>query len=333
VPESIHDKGYKRILSKKKNFLNLLKDFVKETWIAEVSEENLDLIENEFILKDFEEREADVIYRLRLNGQEVIFYCLLELQSSVDQTMPFRLLIYMTELWRRMFADTDKNERDKAGFKLPSIVPIVLYNGADSWTAVETFKEYLSLSDMFGNYVVDFQYILLNVNKYDDKSLEDVSTLISAVFSVDRKQNSSVELSNNLRIAGDIFKKLSNDEQIDFTDWLRDVLWKKVNPEIKGLIDEAIIKFEKKEVEDMTYAIERFIDKVEEEGIQKGIQRGIESGIERGRSEEIEKSQNRLLEVAGNLLKIGLNINQISESTGLSVSQIERIQNSSSFQA
>jgi predicted transposase/invertase (TIGR01784 family) len=157
VPENIHDKGYKRILSKKRNFLDLLKHHIKAQWVNRISEDDLELVNGEFILKDFRDKEADIIYRARIGAQDVVFYVLLELQSGVDQTMPFRLLIYMVELLRRVFADADEDTRELKSFRLPAVVPIVLYNGGSEWSAVHSFKEYLAEYALFAPYIIDFR--------------------------------------------------------------------------------------------------------------------------------------------------------------------------------
>ncbi|WP_376774499.1 Rpn family recombination-promoting nuclease/putative transposase [Clostridium thailandense] len=93
-----HDLGYKHILSHKKNFVEFLRSFVKKEWVELISEENLVLIDKEFILEDFKEEEADIIYKVNIDGKDIIFYILLELQSKVDFRMPIRLLMYMTEI-------------------------------------------------------------------------------------------------------------------------------------------------------------------------------------------------------------------------------------------
>ncbi|MDR1206517.1 MAG: Rpn family recombination-promoting nuclease/putative transposase [Peptococcaceae bacterium] len=157
MPENIHDKGYKRILSKKRNFLDLLKHHIKAQWVDRISEDDLELVNGEFILKDFRDKEADIIYRAKIGAQDVVFYVLLELQSGVDQTMPFRLLIYMVELLRRVFADTDEDTRELKSFRLPAVVPIVLYNGGGEWSAVHSFKEYLTEYALFAPYIIDFR--------------------------------------------------------------------------------------------------------------------------------------------------------------------------------
>ena len=48
-----HDLGYKHILSHKKNFIDFLKSFVKKEWVNLIEEENLVLIDKEFILENF----------------------------------------------------------------------------------------------------------------------------------------------------------------------------------------------------------------------------------------------------------------------------------------
>jgi hypothetical protein len=70
MPENIHDRGYKRILSKKRNFLDLLKHHIKAQWVDRINEEDLELVNGEFILKDFRDKEADIIYRARVGTQD-----------------------------------------------------------------------------------------------------------------------------------------------------------------------------------------------------------------------------------------------------------------------
>ena len=81
-------------------------------WVSEIQEEDIEIIDKSFVPKDFQETESDLIYKLKLNEAEVIFYCLIEFQSSVDYTMPFRLLKYMDEPWTRIFMDSDGKYRE-----------------------------------------------------------------------------------------------------------------------------------------------------------------------------------------------------------------------------
>ena len=110
-----HDKGYKRLFSRKRNFIYFLKKYIKNNkaeWIANVNENDLVLVNTELIDKEFKQRESDVIYRMKFKGREIVFYLLQELQSSVDFTMPFRLLRYITLLLNFIFENTPKKERE-----------------------------------------------------------------------------------------------------------------------------------------------------------------------------------------------------------------------------
>ena len=307
MSENIHDKGYKGILGKKKNFLSLLKNFVHEPWISEIQEEDLELIDKEFISVNFKQKEADIIYKLSFKGKEVFFYCLLELQSSVDYSMPFRLLIYMTELWRRYYDDYDNKLKQRSSFRLPAIIPIILYNGQEEWTAVKSFKEYLSESEYFGNRVVDFEYIFLNVNKYDDETLKEVGNLISSIFLLDKSQEKESIL-NNLSFVFNLLVDMEEDGQTDFLNWVNHILFKKIGYVNEIDIENAIANFKKGSVEHMTYALERIFDKERE------------IGREEGREES-------MIQVAKEMLSLEEPLEKIAKLTKLPMDKIEKLQN------
>ena len=68
-----YDKGYKYLLSIKKNFMEFMKIFVKVGWDEEITEENIQLMDKEFITVDFEKRESDLIYRIKKGEKEAYF--------------------------------------------------------------------------------------------------------------------------------------------------------------------------------------------------------------------------------------------------------------------
>ena len=270
MPEKIHDKGYKRILSKKKNFLDLLKNFVKASWVESVKESDLELIDKEFIPQDFREKESDIIYKVRLGEKEAIFYFLIELQSTVDYTIPLRLLVYTVELYKRLFLDASENDREKKGFRLPPVVPCVLYNGESAWTAASRFREYLDGFETFGDHIIDFKYVLLNVNNFTDESLHEIGDLVSSIFLLDKKQDTKRFL-QNLKWVLKATEGLVQDEQIELKDWLSDVLTKKAKGENKEVIEEMLKLQKKGDVDEMTYAIERMMDDLETKGMERAV--------------------------------------------------------------
>lgn len=131
-----HDTGYKHMFSHKGTFIELLRSFVKKDWVKLIKEEDLVLVNKSYVLPDFEEEESDIVYRIKSKENDIIFYVLFEFQSKVDYQMPIRLLFYMTEIWRDIYKNETKVFRKRKDYRLPSIVPIVLYNGRNKWTAV-----------------------------------------------------------------------------------------------------------------------------------------------------------------------------------------------------
>ena len=87
-----HDRGYKSLLASEEIFLELLRSFVDMGWVSQIDPEAIIRIDKSYILQDFSEKEADLVYRLKIKGQDVIFYLLMELQSSVDFQMLLPLL-------------------------------------------------------------------------------------------------------------------------------------------------------------------------------------------------------------------------------------------------
>lgn len=165
-------------------------------------------VEKSFIARDFREKEADLVYEVHLDEQPVVFYLLLELQRKVDLSMPYRLLNYMSSIWQNALQSRPADESmGQKSFRLPAIVPIVLYNGAHTWTAARTFRDLLSGAQHFGNSLLNFEYIVLHVKQYEDAELLSLSNTIGAAFLLDKNSRHPQELRSLLQ---DLFASLQN---------------------------------------------------------------------------------------------------------------------------
>ena len=64
----------------------------------------------------------------------------------------------------------------------------------------------------------------------------------------------------------------------------------------------------------------------EQKGIQKGMQEGMQKGIQKGIQEGIQKGiSERNIEIAKNLVKLGMPLRQISAATGLTQEEVENL--------
>jgi hypothetical protein len=175
-----HDTTHRHFLAVKKLFVELFQSFVNEGWVQEVHEGFL----NDYVSQDFLQKRADLVYKVRLNNDDILFYVLTEMQSTVDFEMPFRLLEYQVEIWRHWLKHEDETR------PLPVIVPIVLYNGEPPWTASRKFREILDGEHLFGpKELVDFEYFLIDVVRYDEEQLLTLANTISSVFMLDQAQD------------------------------------------------------------------------------------------------------------------------------------------------
>ena len=300
-----HDVGYKHIFSHKATFLEFLRSFTKKEWANLIKEEDLILVDKSYILADFEEEESDILYKVKINGQEVIFYVLLEFQSKVDFQMPMRLLFYMTEVWRDILKNTDKNTRKRKSFKLPAIIPIVLYNGKNKWTAKMNFKEILSGYELFEDNILDFNYMLFDINRYDDDELINMSNLVSAIFLLDQEMNEE-ELIRRLRKIIYVLKKISPEQFSVFKQWLKNIVKPRLKEEMQKQVDDVLNKSNQEEVDVMVSNLGKTLDNIEKKGIEKGIEK-------------------KAREIAIKAIKMGMDNSVVVELTGLREDEIDII--------
>jgi predicted transposase/invertase (TIGR01784 family) len=296
-----HDKGYKYLLSSEKVFLELLQSFVNVNWVRQIDPAAMARIDKSYVLQDFHEKEADLIYRVKLKDQEVIFYLLLEMQSTVDFQMPYRLYQYMGEIWRDVLKNTDPGTAARKDYRLPAIVPIVLYNGIDNWTACRQFKECLAGAEQFGKYVVDFEYFLIDVNRYSAKELLGLRNLIGGVFFLDQKKDKD-ELLCRLEELIETLEKLEPDLYRLFAVWLKNIAVLGFPEEYKEAIGKVIDESNPKEARKMVSNLSETLKKAYDDAVIAGK-----------------------IEVAQNMLAKDMDEKLISEVSGLPMEQINTL--------
>lgn len=297
----IHDKSYKDLFSNKELLVKLIQNFIETPWGKEIIEDNMELVNKSYILSDYEELESDIVYKTTIHNKEVIFYILLEFQSYVDYSMPIRLFLYISEIWREVLKNTKKIEAKSKEFKLPAIVPIVLYNGEYKWTVEKKFKNVINQSELFGNNIIDFEYILIDINKYEKEELMELKDIVSAVFLLDQKVDVEEFISRVKDIAIH-FNSLTEEQKMILRRWLRMTLNEELKDKLGESIEDILIA-EKEEVKRMTA------------NISKTIKETFEKTREEGREEE-------RVEIAIEMLRDGEPIAKIAKYSKLSENEI-----------
>ncbi|MGN9160357.1 Rpn family recombination-promoting nuclease/putative transposase [Clostridium sulfidigenes] len=204
---------------------------------------------------------------------------------------------------REVLKNTKKVEVKSKDFKLPAIVPIVLYNGEYKWTVERKFKNVINKSELFGNNIIDFEYILIDINKYEKEQLMELKNIASAVFLLDQK----VDIEEFISRVKDIaigFNTLSEEQKIMLRRWLKNTLSDEIKDKLGERIEDILIA-NKEEVAIMT------------SNISKTIKETFEKTREEG-------EKNKAIEIAKNLLDI-LDDETISIKTGLRIEEVKRL--------
>ena len=275
-----HDKGYKRIFSIKKHFLHFIKKYIAR--MMELEEEDLELIDKEYITDQFDTYESDLVYKVHTKEGAVYLFFLLELQSYNDFTMSFRLLIYMTAIWLDHFKNCDKNKRSKKGYRLPAIMPIVLHNSERNWTASCKFSQMINNAQLFGKYVVDFEYALVSVNTLTESKISSSNTLIDNIFLADRKRTRQ-EWTDGIAELMHRIRAMYTDDLNEWITWFSNVI-RKLNEDERG---ELITQLKEGDEKDMCSSFERLLNKEKADGRAEGWKDGREKGKAEDRAEAV----------------------------------------------
>ena len=269
-----HDESYKLLFSHPQLVKDLLTGFVPEPWVQHVDFSTLEKVSGTFVADDLRDREDDVIWRVRWQGQWLYVYLLLEFQRTVDWFMGVRLVTYRGLLYQ----DLIRSGRLGPGDKLPPVVPIVLYNGKERWNAP------LELSNLLADHPEGLEryrppgsYLVLDEGALAGSDLAGVRNLAAAVFQLENSRSTE-----DLRaVLTRLVEWLAADEQDglrrSFTVWIKRVL---LPARLPGIDLPEVTNLQ--EVNAML--AERVMEWTEDWKNQ-GIEQGIEQGIKKGRKE------------------------------------------------
>ena len=154
------------------------------TFIEDVSSQYVPLIA--------EERNADRVKKIKVKGKNPFFLIsLIEHKTKTEYNIFMQIFRYMVYIWE----DYEKTEEKKRKgisktkeFRYPPILPIVYYEGSQSWTAPLHFRDRVAFGDMFEKYVPDFQYYLVPIRNYTNEELLERADEISLVMLFNKVQ-------------------------------------------------------------------------------------------------------------------------------------------------
>ncbi len=289
-----HDKLIKNILKDEEEARKLINYFIRPK--KEIEKGELVRYTNSYITKKYKSKEADLVYKLK---EKEIFF-LIEHQSTIDRTMPFRILNYCIDIIQEW-------SRNKKSSRYPIVVPIVVYTGDRNWKIPNNFREKQISSYVFEKYKIDLEYNLVDINKISKQILLVQNTMFAYILLIEKSQNKK-ELIENLSL---IIKAVKNEEKLNYLTniieyLLENVLEEDVKKELLEEIDRKVGEKQMGTLYDRILAENRKIleqgeKQKEKEIIKKMINKKLEdkiiieiTGIKK---EELAKIKNNLATV------------------------------------
>jgi hypothetical protein len=153
-----HDRFYRELFSNPLAVQHLLEGFVHQPWVKQVDFSQIQLLKDIHVFEGTR-RDSDVIWKLNVGESSVFVVLMLEFQSSMDRLMPLRMAHYQCLLYEQFFKE------DSRGL-LPQILPMVIYNGDDVWTAKQSLSELIDHAiPELEPFQLQSQYWLFEMNK------------------------------------------------------------------------------------------------------------------------------------------------------------------------
>ena len=239
------DSGAKLIFGNEELVSQLLRNYSGLDILKDVQAEDIEDVTDRYVPMFEEERDSDVVKRIRLRGSEKPFFLisLIEHKSRVDYNVTMQLLRYMVFIWidyeREMKKQTgNKDIARSKSFKYPPILPVVYYEDSGRWTADMNFSERIMLRDVFGPFIPEFTYKLIQLNSYTKSELIGKQDELSLVMLINKLQDASEF--KDLELPEDYLRDLSAntpDEVLEIISKVITVMLRKLKLEEREILD------------------------------------------------------------------------------------------------
>ena len=226
----IHDELFRDILNNKEEFTWFLNSFIKLD--MNITKNDLEKYNRSFVTEEYKSKYSDVVYKIK---NENIFL-LVEHQSTIDYSMPYRMLTYCYEIMRDA---VDKTKLKNKDYKLPIVVPILLYTGNRKWRVPEYIHTIHSMSAG-----ISMRYEIIDAHNYSKERLLSSNSMVGFTMEAERSKteeefedalkamikNKPNEVDTIVRIMKYVYKDRLSDKEID-------EFYKKIkNGEVKGIM-------------------------------------------------------------------------------------------------
>ena len=283
----LHDENYKRLFASPLMVADVLRACLPAHRLAAADFSSLGKLSPEYISDELRKRHGDTVWHLRL-GRRRVFLLLLEFQAAHDRWMALRILTYSGLLLQELLRSRSP---EVAGERLPALLPVVLYNGTEPWTAAAELR---ALIAPVGRWLAPYQpaqrYCLLDLQRVAADDLP-YRNLLRAVARLEQSRSLRDVERAVLALVRWLPRRGTEELRRGFVDWVRQIVGRLAPagatvPAIRTL-EEASMSL----VERVAEWPKQWLQEGREQGIAEGRAQGVAEGREQGRAQGVAEGR------------------------------------------
>ena len=256
-----HDASYKLLFSSPELVRDLVMGFIPDDWLHSLDYSTLEKVPGSYVTDDLRHRADDVVWRVRVEGEWVYLYILIEFQSTVDPFMAVRMMTYVGLLYQDLIRSQDILPHRK----LPPVLPIVLYNGDARWTAATDVAALIpKVPGLVSKYMPSLEYLLIDQSQYTEADLSELKNLVAAVIRFEHSENVTVLL----RLIDLLNEWLDDNPELKrtFVIWIRAVVLRQSK--------NTLVLPKVQDLKELKMTLAKSFDAWAQQHEQKGIEKG-----------------------------------------------------------
>ncbi|NCN09138.1 MAG: Rpn family recombination-promoting nuclease/putative transposase [Leptospira sp.] len=298
-----HDLYVRRIFSGKEESIAFLEFTLPKDVCSILDLSNLEFVKENFIGEKQKESRTDILYQIPLkSGSEIFVYLLFEHKSYYDPNIYTQLLKYLSSIYEWQMKNL--------GHYYP-VLPFVFYHGERGWDLASNFLDAFHLTKetkILSRYIPSFSFLLYKLNSVIDEFPKNLLSL-RLYFRILR----SIRKEHYLFM--EALRKTMRELSEEKTQWKKLEIMRTILEYIDRARKDSEKFYDIEIYEDVEEELMIYLEKIKQEGVEKGKLEGEKQGIAKGKLEkEIEDA--RLMKEEGIALAV------IQRVTGLTEEQL-----------
>ncbi|MCD5407293.1 MAG: Rpn family recombination-promoting nuclease/putative transposase [Desulfotomaculum sp.] len=144
---------------------SFISNYLPEELVRLIDLDSLELAKGNFVSDDLKETFTDMLFSVKLNGQDAYLVFLFEHKSQAYADISLQLLGYMLNIWK----SADRN----AGGKLPVVIPLLIYHGRYAWNVgLRLYDLFSNIPNSLQEYVPDYKYLLFDLSRFSEEDIK-----------------------------------------------------------------------------------------------------------------------------------------------------------------